>query len=145
MLDDNEYIPPIIQSAKPLSTSTNDNSSDDEDGGVPGMTVLHVNNESDDDIEIDPYWAAIQIDMLQGLGRPEEVVDGSSSDSSMPDFKAISTIVTSNLMTLCNSDGELDEYNDEPPLCPPPVYAILQCSVHLHLMSTKCHMTLPAN
>ena len=28
------------------------------------------------------------------------------------------------------------DYNDEPLLCPPPVYTILQCSVHLCLMST---------
>ena len=28
------------------------------------------------------------------------------------------------------------DYDDEPPLCPPPVYTILQCSVHLCLMST---------
>ena len=28
------------------------------------------------------------------------------------------------------------DYNDEPLLCPPPVYTTLQCSVHLCLMST---------
>ena len=80
MLGDDEYVPPIIQGTEPLSTFTDDNSSnaykdlpdlmscsdssDDEDNGAPGTTALHVNDELDDDVEIYPYWAAIWIDEL---------------------------------------------------------------------------------
>ena len=127
MLGDDEYVPPIIRGTEPLSTSSDDDdssdayedlpdlmscsdSSDDEDDCAPGTAALHVNDESDDDVDIDPYWAAIRIDELRGLGKPKEVVDESLSDSSMPDLEAISTIATSDSITLYDSDEESDEY-----------------------------------
>ena len=50
---------------------------------------MAIESESDNEVEIDPYWTRIKIDELQGVGNPMEVL--LSDTDSMPDLESVTT------------------------------------------------------
>ena len=49
-----------------------------------------IESESENKVEIDPYWSKIKTDELQGIGKPMEVLF--SDTDSMPDLENLETL-----------------------------------------------------
>ena len=76
-------------------------SSDDDEKGA---TAMQVSSESDNEVEINPYWSKIKVDILQGLGAPVETSSFDTDSDSMPD-----------LVTMSRSDDSLIIFILTPP------------------------------
>ena len=98
-------------------------SSDDEQGAV----AMKVSSESDNEVEIDPYWFNIKVDELQNLGNPVDLL--SEDTDSMPDLESLSesemsedsvVFVLTSANSSCafgseenNSEGSIAMFTDE--------------------------------
>ena len=78
-------------------------SSDDESTAV----AMQVMSDSENEVDIDPYWSKVTVDELQGLGNPLEVHEPDTD--SMPDLESVPDSINSrnsmsSLLTVPNSD-----------------------------------------
>ena len=62
-----------------------DSSDDDENTGAAAVIIQ---SESEDEVEINPYWSKIKVDELQGVGNSMEVLF--SDTDSMPGLESVS-------------------------------------------------------
>ena len=100
-----------------------DSSDDDEKGAV----AMQVSSESDNKVEINPYWSKIKVNELQGLRAPVETSSFNTDSDSMPDLVTMSGSDDSSIIFILtppdsccseysvkdNFDEGLDSFSDE--------------------------------
>ena len=97
-----------------LSTQNFTNSSNDDDN--TGAAAIMIKSESENKVEIDPYWSNIKMDKLQGIRNPMEVLF--SDTDSMPDPGNLKTLISKKTKKLITFSMELllDEMDSMPDL-----------------------------
>ena len=91
-------------------------SSDDESTAV----AMQVMSDSENEVDIDPYWSKVTVDELQGLGNPLEIHE--SDTDSMPDLESVA--------------GSIKSHNSMPSLLTVPDSECLFCGIDCHEKST---------
>ena len=73
-----------------------DNFSDSSDDDNNSAAAMQVSSESDNKIEINPYWLKVRLNELQGLGNPVE--SPRNGTDSMPNLETVSELDDSSIM-----------------------------------------------
>jgi hypothetical protein len=80
-------------------------SSDDEDNA--GAAAMTIDSENKEEVEVDSSWTKIQVDELQGIGNPMEILLSDTDSESMKDITTFSNKELIELAELITLPSEL--------------------------------------